>query len=51
MTRQLRRVSAADPMAVMQALRGALDRSGPAILPVAVQAAAPAHSDDGAAAA
>jgi len=34
MTRQLRRVSAADPMAVMQALRGALDRSGPAILPV-----------------
>jgi O-succinylbenzoic acid--CoA ligase len=30
-------VSAADPMGVMQALRGALDRSGPAILPIAVQ--------------
>ncbi len=39
MTRQLRRVSAADPMAVIQALRGALDRSGPAILPVAAQPA------------
>ena len=36
-------------MAVMQALRGALDRSGPAILPVAVHTAAPARSDDGAA--
>lgn len=49
MTRVLRRVSAADPMAVMQALRGALDRSGPAILPVAVHAAAQAPADDGAA--
>jgi len=49
MTRALRRVSAADPMAVMQALRGALDRSGPAILPVAVHAAAQAPADDGAA--
>jgi len=42
MTRQLRRVSAADPMAVMQALRGALDRSGPAVLPVAATNAAAA---------
>ena len=42
MTRQLRLVSAADPMAVMQALRGALDRSGPAVLPVAATNAAAA---------
>lgn len=38
MTRSLVAVSASDPLEVMSALRGALDRSGPALLPLAADA-------------
>lgn len=38
MTRSIVAVSASDPLEVMGTLRGALDRSGPALLPVAAEA-------------